>query len=623
MIGARRILGSLVGIALAAGVRTASAADQKVPPSVVEVGPAEFHATTPYPPVPRRSDLAMAAAHLPADARHDLGPLSDAERARLTAPDRRGGARAKRERIGLSRALPGEVGFPALPSDLAAGASRTVGGGLLERAADGSLVWTASFSSAGAGGLRLYFSAARLPAGSLVYVYGGADEIHGPYDFGSGIRPEGFWTNTVRADTIVLEVRIPAAADASALSKALLVVGNLVHLEHPVFAPSTSGKASPSAQPKSDSCFVDRGCVTVQDWPGVVAASNAVAQLEFSDQGKEYICTGGLLNTSPSTNIPYLLTANHCFDNQASATSLIATWQYRTASCNGPVPDENQFPTTLGSTLLATANASSSSDFTFVQLSSPPPPGSVMLGWTTADFLGTGGLVGYRLSYPLSTDMTYVVPQIYTRDQLVAVSAADSCASDGISPSRFLYETDIQGGTGGGSSGSPLMLEDLRVIGQEFGVCGSNQSDNCDNVNNWSVDGAFSYTFPALKQWLQPGAPGACVANATTLCLDNARFRVTAFYATSAGASGTGMGVPLTGDSGYFWFFSADNIELVVKVLTGCGVNNKFWVFTGGLTNVGVTLVVEDTLTGASKAYPNPVGTAYLPLQDTNAFACP
>ncbi|HYX21080.1 MAG TPA: hypothetical protein VFA98_09590, partial [Thermoanaerobaculia bacterium] len=66
MIGARRILGPLVGLALAAGVRTAKAADQKVPPPVVEAGPAEFHATTPYPPVPKRSDLAMAAAHLPA-----------------------------------------------------------------------------------------------------------------------------------------------------------------------------------------------------------------------------------------------------------------------------------------------------------------------------------------------------------------------------------------------------------------------------------------------------------------------------------------------------------------------------------------------------------------------------
>jgi hypothetical protein len=38
---------------------------------------------------------------------------------------------------------------------------------------------------------------------------------------------------------------------------------------------------------------------------------------------------------------------------------------------------------------------------------------------------------------------------------------------------------------------------------------------------------------------------------------------------------------------------------------------------------VGVTLIVEDTVTGATQTYSNPVGTAYLPLQDTNAFPCP
>ena len=627
IIGSMRRAGGVVlgAMILVGGARDARAADQKNTPPVVEVGPAVFQSATPYPVAPKRSDLVMARSRLPAEALHDLGPLSAAERARLAPAERGSGAKAKREKVGISRALPGEVGFAALPSDLAAGASRVVGGGLLERVSDGSLAWTASFSSSGAGALRLWISAARLPAGSLVYVYGGQNQIHGPYDFAPGIRPEGFWTNTVFADSIVLEVRIPAGTAAADLAKAFLVVGNLVHIEHPVFAPSTSEKAALSARPKSDACFVDRSCVTPADWPQVDAASNAVGQLNFSDQGSEYICSGGLINTSPASNIPYLLTANHCFSTQASATSLEVFWQYRTATCNGAVPDENLFPMTLSATLLATADANTSSDYTFVELSQPPPPGSVLLGWTTADLLGTAGLVGYRLSYPLSTNMAYVVPQIFTREQLVAVPDGEACLSPppALSPSRFLYETDIQGATGGGSSGSPLMLEDLRIIGQEFGACGSNTNDDCDNVNNWSVDGAFSYTFPALKQWLQPGAPGPCVANATTLCLDNARFRVTAFYATPAGASGTGMGVPLTGDSGYFWFFSADNIELVVKVLTGCGVNNKYWVFTGGLTNVGVTLVVEDTLTGASQTYPNPVGTAYLPLQDTNAFACP
>jgi hypothetical protein len=130
-------------------------------------------------------------------------------------------------------------------------------------------------------------------------------------------------------------------------------------------------------------------------------------------------------------------------------------------------------------------------------------------------------------------------------------------------------------------------------------------------------------TFPSVQQWLAPGSPGPCVANATTLCLNNARFRVTVFYATGDGASGVGMGFPLTGDSGYFWFFNPENIELVVKVLSACSLDGHFWVFAGGLTNVGVTLLVEDTVTGASQVYTNPVGSAFEPLQETKAFSCP
>jgi hypothetical protein len=41
------------------------------------------------------------------------------------------------------------------------------------------------------------------------------------------------------------------------------------------------------------------------------------------------------------------------------------------------------------------------------------------------------------------------------------------------------------------------------------------------------------------------------------------------------------------------------------------------------LTNVSVTLTVTDTVTGAVRTYTNPQGTAFAPIQDTNAFVCP
>jgi len=53
----------------------------------------------------------------------------------------------------------------------------------------------------------------------------------------------------------------------------------------------------------------------------------------------------------------------------------------------------------------------------------------------------------------------------------------------------------------------------------------------------------------------------------------------------------------------------------------GRPVNNKFWVFAGGLTNVNVVITVTDTQTGAVKNCVNPQGTPFQPIQDTNGFS--
>lgn len=122
---------------------------------------------------------------------------------------------------------------------------------------------------------------------------------------------------------------------------------------------------------------------------------------------------------------------------------------------------------------------------------------------------------------------------------------------------------------------------------------------------------------------VESAAGTPCVADARTLCLNGGRFKVFADWAT-AGDSEWGTGVPLTADSGYFWFFDPNNVEVVVKVLDGCSTPApSFWVFAAGLTNLQSNLIVTDTTTGSVKLYTNPAGTAYRPVQDTSAFACP
>ena len=119
---------------------------------------------------------------------------------------------------------------------------------------------------------------------------------------------------------------------------------------------------------------------------------------------------------------------------------------------------------------------------------------------------------------------------------------------------------------------------------------------------------------------------GPCSTHGTTLCLRGGRFQVRAHWEIpSKGLSGDGSAVALSADSGYFWFFDAGNVELIVKVLDACSAENaRFWVFAGGLTNVGVTLTVTDSQTLQSKTYTNTAGVAFQPIQDTSAFStCP
>ena len=112
----------------------------------------------------------------------------------------------------------------------------------------------------------------------------------------------------------------------------------------------------------------------------------------------------------------------------------------------------------------------------------------------------------------------------------------------------------------------------------------------------------------------------ACSPDAARLCLQGNRFQAEVSWTAPGFGSGAGKAVPLTGDTGTFWFFSNSNTELVVKVLDGRGVNRHFWVFYGGLSDVEYTLTVTDTWTGLHADYHNPRGHL-ASAADVNAFS--
>jgi hypothetical protein len=115
-----------------------------------------------------------------------------------------------------------------------------------------------------------------------------------------------------------------------------------------------------------------------------------------------------------------------------------------------------------------------------------------------------------------------------------------------------------------------------------------------------------------------------CQGDDVTQCLIDSRFRITAHWQIVGGDNGPAHGTQLTRGSSQFWFFSPDNYELMVKVLDGCALNHRYWVYAGGLTNQRVDITVSDTWTGASKTYTNPLRTPFKFVSDTGTFGgCP
>ena len=116
-------------------------------------------------------------------------------------------------------------------------------------------------------------------------------------------------------------------------------------------------------------------------------------------------------------------------------------------------------------------------------------------------------------------------------------------------------------------------------------------------------------------------ASSACAAGDANLCLSGSRFKVRADW-QAGGRSGAATAIPRTTDTGMFWFFSEDNVELVVKVLDGCRENGYRWVLLGGLTDVGVEVTVTDSESGRARMYRSLEGLPFASMFDVTAFAC-
>jgi hypothetical protein len=109
-----------------------------------------------------------------------------------------------------------------------------------------------------------------------------------------------------------------------------------------------------------------------------------------------------------------------------------------------------------------------------------------------------------------------------------------------------------------------------------------------------------------------PAMKVLCSATSTRACVESNRF--------SLEVANSGGFVPVatsSASSAVFYFSSSSNWEVVAKVLNGCGVNNKYWIFGAGATSLAYSLHVKDWVTLATASYN---GAALCPIIDTGGI---
>ena len=173
------------------------------------------------------------------------------------------------------------------------------------------------------------------------------------------------------------------------------------------------------------------------------------------------------------------------------------------------------------------------------------------------------------------------------------------------------------------TSGGPLSsLEELSALPgyRQGSIPAVSISPTSNWIAAWPRDADGSA--PAGIDGLMGTIVDGCAPETQALCLTGNRFRVTASYHDHLGRDGVGYAAPLTSESGTFWFFSPESVELILKVVDACAHPDfgNFWVFASGLTDVQVHLEVVDTWTGATWERDTALGEPFPPALDTAAF---
>lgn len=395
----------------------------------------------------------------------------------------------------------------------------------------GDKIWQLNIGSPGALSLNLLYDKFWLPEGAKFFVYT-SDKKHSIGAFtsrnnkGRKETPQEFATGLLYGDNITLEYFQPKGVKEQGIVSIAYVVHGYRYIKLPSMSTESIGD--------SGGCQVNVNCSEGANWQ---SEKNAVALILVN--GNRY-CTGSLITTTGNDDIPYFLTADHCLGGWANSVKHDAIsapnlnhwsfyWHYESPTCANP-STEPPILSTVGATVVAN---NSNSDFALLLLTEDPKnicgTTPYYLGWDRTGSAGTGGVGIHHPSGDIKKIATYSITP----------PSSDCFSSNSSNYWKINWASTTNGHsvTEGGSSGSPLINNSRRVIGQLYGAAlcsNTNCSDPSSDISNYGkfsvswTGGGASDNRRRLDHWLHTsggtaptivnGRPAMFITGPTLVC---------------------------------------------------------------------------------------------------------
>ncbi|MEO5694467.1 MAG: hypothetical protein ABIQ72_15165 [Usitatibacter sp.] len=368
-------------------------------------------------------------------------------------------------------------------------------------AVEGGYAARAAVTSPEAGSLRLGINLMGVPGDVEMVFFGSDDErLEGPVKVSQV--PDRFapwWSPLTEGATQTVEFFVPAGHDPRATG---LAITGASHLFTTLSSRLTKRLSDIG---KSEACEIDVICSPLNSGAQFKQAAASTAQMVFNDGGFTGLCSGTLLADSDTlTQKPWLYSANHCFDNdatpyktaaqkQAVANTLSTLWMFQSNSCSGGVGStfpEATWSQVSGGSLLAYADLFN--DVMLVRLNNSPPASAFYSGWDANPVSSGTALTtihhpqGDLKKVSLGTSLGFAVPAV------------------GDGNSSFIQVRWNSGTTEPGSSGGGIWS---LTGGQYFlrgGLWGG--SGSCSNAMGIDYFSRFDQVYPAIASYIGPVA---------------------------------------------------------------------------------------------------------------------